>query len=294
MCNFSPLTNLSMPTLPVSLLCADIGLGKMDPSMLSDQARMELFVENISDAFRAYFQMNGTFLDMCEWPGMSCDEEGNITGVSLLGADGGTVCLDYFPEKVDRLSICSHYSLAGTLNTANLPSRLEFCDIAANNFDGTVDMTKLPKPLFSLSIAQNKFSGECNLTALPAGLDTLNASENCFSGSLRLDALPEGMNTLDVSRNCFSGSVSLDNLPESLEELQICMNELSGSLALVKPGSLYVFTAHSNRFSGKATIPSRFRDERALVTLGCTNITSVVDETGAAHQFERKFLSSTE
>ena len=281
--------------LTFSLLCADSSLGKMDPSMLSDQARMELFVANLEEGFRTYFQADdGTFLDMCEWSGMACDDAGNVTDVSLVGVYAGTACLDFLPESVETLNVSSNEDLKGTLNTSKLPSRLEVCDLDANNFDGIVDMAKLPESLYSFSIAQNNFSGDCDLTALPVGLEKLNASENAFSGSLRLDSLHEGMFSLDVSCNYFSGSVSLENLPDSLEEFQINMNQLSGRFVLVKPGSLYVVYAHSNRFSGEATIPRVFASREAHITLGRTNVSAVVDENGAAHPLEKKFLSSTE
>ena len=281
--------------LPVLLLCADNGLGKMGPSMLSDQDRMELLVANLREGFLSYFQADdGTFLDMCEWTGMECDDAGNITVVKLIGVYDGTVCLDYLPESVGSINITSNEDLIATLDTSKLPSRLEVCDLETNNFEGTVDMTKLPEALYSLNIAENRFSGECNLTALPACFMALVANENVFSGSLCLDSLPDNICTLNVSGNYFTGSVSLENLPDSLEELQISMNKLSGSVTLMKPGKLYILSAHSNNFSGEATIPRVYSNGRAYISLGLTDITAVVDETGAAHPLGKEFLSSTE
>ena len=286
-------TSNQMSMSAITLLCADIGLGKMDPSMLSDQDRMELFVANLAHKYLATFQtQDGTFLDMCEWTGMECDEDGNIFEVCLQRACDGTVCLEFFPESVDTIIISSNGSLEGTLNTSKLPSRLEVCELDGNNFDGVVDMTKLPKALSSLSVAQNDFSGECDLTALPSGLEALNASENGFSGSLCLDSLPKRMRTLDVSCNCLSGSISLENLPESLEELQISANSLTGIVRLMKAGSLGIIFAHSNLFSGEATIPREFASRQAHVTLSYTNITSVKDENGKVHPKENTFLTS--
>ena len=282
-----------MFALAITLLGADIGLGKMDPSMLSDQDRMELFVANLAGKYLAHFQtQDGTFLDMCEWTGMECDKEGNIIEVSLQRACDGTVCLDFFPESVDTLIISSNGSLEGTLSTAKLPNQLEVCDLDGNNFDGAIDMTKLPKALSSLSVAQNDFSGGLDLKALPSGLEALNASENGFSGSLCLDSLPQCMRTLDVSCNCLSGSISFENLPESLEELQISANSLSGIVRLMNAESLGVIFAHSNLFSGEATIPRDFANRQAHITLSYTNITSVVDENGEVHPKENTFLTS--
>ena len=182
------------PMFPIAFPCIDSSLGKMDPSMLSDQARMELAVTGLTDESCEEFRDNeGVFLDACEWVATKCDSDGNVTGLCLETTYWGTLCLDFFPQSLNDIRISCNGNLTGTVDTALLPPRLTVLHLDDNSFIGSVDMTALPATLEYFDIQENKFSGGCDLTALPSSLEELIVCDNLFSGSLCLGTLPENI-----------------------------------------------------------------------------------------------------
>ena len=276
---------------PIAFTCIDNSLGKMDPSMLSDQARMELAVAGLADESCEELRDNeGAFLDACEWVTTKCDSDGNVTDLCLETTYWGTLCLDHFPQSLNDIRISCNGNLTGMVDTALLPPRLTVLHLDDNSFIGSVGMTALPATLEYFDIQENKFSGGCDLTALPSSLEELIVCDNLFRASLCLETLPDSILLLDVSSNAFTGSFSLEKLPENLSELHINNNRLSGSFVLSKPGSLDIVCAHSNNFLGVAAISSKFARAGTEITLRNTNITSVVTESGAVHPRRRRIL----
>ena len=276
--------------LPVTFICIDSGLGKVDLSMLNDQTRMELTIAGLTDDTQEEFHgEDGAFRDACKWETTTCDKEGNVTAFRLECVFQGTLSLDYLPQSIRDVRISCNSSLAGTLDTAALPSGLEVFHLDDNYFEGSVNMRTIPKAMQHFDIQLNNFSGECDLCALPPNIQEFRVNENEFSGSLRLDSLPESLITLDLSNNAFAGEISLDKLPKNLAELHLHSNKLSGSLILRKLGGLYEVSAHENDFSGTAVISSELLRFDAL-TLRDTKITSVVTESGKVHAFEKELL----
>ena len=200
--------------------CIDNSLGKMDPSLLTDQQRMELVIAGCGDMFLQIFQdKDGTFLDVCKWKYVHCDDDGKVTGwyFWMQYHNVGTLSLDYLPESLRDFKIDTPgVKFTGTLDTAKLPSGLEGCLLYGNDFYGTISMTTPPPALRYFNIEGNGFWGECDLTSLPATIEHCMVGSNYFSGSLRLDSLPEGLLSLSLSDNEFTGGISLDKLPESL------------------------------------------------------------------------------
>ena len=62
-------------------------LGRLDYSLLSDQALMEMLIEGFDDETKKKYQDDhGMYLDVCEWPNITCDEdESVIDRVSQIG-----------------------------------------------------------------------------------------------------------------------------------------------------------------------------------------------------------------
>ena len=265
--------------------CIDPALGRLDYASLSDQARMEILVSGLDEASRKCVQdENGAIIDVCDWPSITCDDEGNVIRMkpqARFADRRGTLYLDYIPPKCVYFSISVRTNLTGTLTTSLLPQVLEVFACSNNKFFGTVDFTSLPSAMREFSIANNNFSGSCDLTKLPKGLTALEIGSNNFTGSLDLTALPLGLTDFDAGCNAFSGEIQLHKLPPTLVSLFIDGNSLTGKFSLVNPpDALEEVVASDNEFSGDAVMSHRIGFG---VKLAGNNIDRVLDESGGVH-----------
>ena len=246
------------------LLCtlsADASLGRFDPSMLTDQARMEMLVASRKessanqDYFLKFTTDEGDYLDACDWPGVTCDDAQNVTGIDwkLKKWVKGAVTLDYLPENLQLLNIlCRLYETAkasGTIATSLLPRVLVGFVVSGQNFFGTLDLSALPPALTTLHALYNKFEGTIDFEHLPPRIRNLGLSGNKLSGTLSLTKLPASLLWLVLDNNEFTGTIVLDSLPADMGQLHLHANRLSGCPSMENiPQSLTNINLNDNNF----------------------------------------------
>ena len=259
---------------------ADPTIGRFDTNMLSDQACMELLIENIADETKAYFQdKDGAFLDIGEWRGVTIDDIGNITQVSFTATFRGTFSLAYIPRRVKqfKINMCRAH---GSLETATLPEGIEKLFLKHTQMSGTIDLRQVPASLTHFDVVYSSFSGSCDLTALPPKMVMLDLSHNAFSGEISLDSLPETMQCLYLYENSFCGEISLEKLPRAMTYLNISGNKLCGQFTLLRPMPvLDALHADRNNFAARVRVHSSLH---GVVSLGenVPEITECIDEKG--------------
>ena len=248
----------------VLLSTADSQLGRVDYSLLSDQALMEMLIEEISDAAKKKYQdKDGMYIDVCDWERIKCDADGNVIKVYDIEADG-TISLSYIPPKVWSFQMFMR-GVHGTLETSALQPSLKVLKIAQNKFHGTVNFATLPPNMVKLGVYKNAFTGSVNLESLPDSLTHLWIFRNKFSGTLCLKKLPPKFKYFEISDNAFSGDFHLQNVPATLEALY----------------------AHENQFNAIAVVPEHCVTN---VHLEKSGVTSVITCDGDSHPHERQIL----
>ena len=248
-------------------LCADTGaLGRFDPSLMSDQERMEMLVTPVDgddnslkdDQSRLNFKdSDGDFLKVHNWDGVRCDHNDRVVQIDWLLKKwvSGTVSLDFLPPRLVNFDITKGFfdsrKVTGTLSTALLPDSLSYFVIDGNNFDGTLDLSSLPSSMIIFRARSNCFQGNINLESLPSGLKHMDLSTNELTGTLCLTKLPANVHTLSLSRNKFTGTIRLENLP-SMKVLNLSDNALVGSPSLANvPAKFGALQLDKNFFEGK-------------------------------------------
>ena len=272
-----------------SFITIDTSFDRIIYNSMSDQECMEVLVQGLSDASTRHFQdRNGSYLDVCDWRGVSCDAEKNVTEIDFLEGMEGTVSLSYIPQNVKSFQINRNEPpkfaeiVGGTIETAYLPDSLAFFSLLGHEFHGGVDFTNLPAVLIQCILANNRLSGSCDLSALPQELNYFDISGNQFIGSIRLDSLANKLQVLNISKNNFSGDLSFTGLPESLSDLRIEKNLFCGSFILKNPpNGLSQICANDNKFLGTAIVKRAWDCTCLLLTKNA--ITSVLDENGEPH-----------
>ena len=248
-------------------LCADTSaLGRFDPSLLTDQQRMEMLVTPIvdekfsllSEGYLLFKNSAGEFLDIEKWRGVKCDDQGNVTSINWAMQNWacGEVSLDKLPPKLVSFDIdkgvLKAWRVRGVINTALLPRGLETLIVGGQAFGGTVDLELLPPPMIAFAAGGNYLEGTINLEALPKSMQSIELLNNNLEGTLCLTKLPASMRTLSLSENKFSGTTSLDYLPKGMLLLELDDNDLSGFVSLEHlPASLEKITLMQNFFQGE-------------------------------------------
>ena len=217
----------------------DEHLSRLDPTLLSDQALLEIFVssfKNISE----FQDENGNFLDIAEWENVDMGaQDGHDTTVAYFTypvADeqpnlGGSLNLVFLPPTLEGLYIVS-CDLTGTIETADLPRGLLELNVCLNKLEGSFSIEKLPSTLEILIISGNQLCGSLRIGALPRPMRTIQAIQNMFVGEIDLRSLPPGLQRIEIDNNKFSGSVIVGPLPETLNIVKIGMN---GALTMDMP-----------------------------------------------------------
>ena len=281
--------------MALALFCIDPSLGRLDYDSLSDQTRMEILIDGLTNGTKKHFQdQHGGYKAIEKWRGVRIDKEANVISISFsplffVFEDSGSLNFAFLPPKLRAFSALNQ-KLRGTVDAENLPENLLRCTMSNNGLSGSFDLGKLPDQLESLNLRMNSFSGECDLSKLPKKMKWLILAKNAFSGSVRLDALPIGFEHLELQHNDFSGKIDLSKLPEALKYMNLHGNQFSGGFILRKlPEALLEVGASSNRLSGLAVVSS---ERRVRVGLGNTAIERVVDEKGEPHVHGDEMLST--
>ena len=192
--------------LPLLLSSDEIPAFRPDPSMLSDQARLELLFASVTPKT---FMLNehGEPADLLSWSGAEVRK-----------------------NALQRL-ILSRSSLKGSIDLAWMPKLLGF-DVGENSLTGTLNLEALPDCLTLLYLNHNKISGSAVLTALPRRLHLLRLDHNALTGSIVLRALPQQMTHLSLNSNMLTGTVDVSQLPPPMTCLQLESNSLSGEVRM--------------------------------------------------------------
>ena len=104
------------------------GFGRLNYESMSQQALMEMVFSGITN--KEIFQdAHGNFLEVCEWPGVHCNEADEVEQVSYDSAEDdvwpqGIVHLEYMPSTVDDITLFE-IDVDGTINFELLPIKLE-------------------------------------------------------------------------------------------------------------------------------------------------------------------------
>ena len=89
------------------LLSADTPLGRFNEALLTDQTRMELFVSGLTGKPMAkFYDVEGGFLPVCDWPSVDCDDAGTVTDVGIplcdtAGTFSRSLALRFLPRNID-------------------------------------------------------------------------------------------------------------------------------------------------------------------------------------------------
>ena len=233
--------------LSYTLLTTDHeSLGRVNPSMLTDQQRMELLVADIKN-IRALQDAEGAFLPIHNWPGVHFEphlEEidfgenkyfNNLLNTPrfIVGPEG-SIDLHYIPSQVEYFTI-SGLHLDGTVDKSALPESLVHIELTGNNFRGPFALENLPKSMRQVYANKNFLDGSLNLPGLPDTMRELVIADNNFSGSIDLTALPEGMEAIDLANLKLSGNIDLQRLPAQLVLLKLDRNSFQQPTLVFDP-----------------------------------------------------------
>ena len=207
-------------------------LGRCDPSLLPQQARLELLVQDFAD--KAPFQSaDGSFVDVKDWVGVGMDAAGCVERI-------------LWSKRTFRYT-----GRAGSINLRWIPQTMVFLHISGGGLEGSISTEDLPKTLDFLRLRDNQFKGEVNLQRLPPRMRLFDVSNNVLTGSVRLDSLPATLEALFLAANQFLGSVDLTHLPAKLTKINLNVNALSGDIDLSRlPQGLKRLHLQGNNFRG--------------------------------------------
>ena len=293
----------------------DPNLGRLDYSLLSDQALMEMLFDGFYGKTKEKYQDNHSmYLDVCEWSCVKCDEDERVIEIkadsyhvispcalfsippkvrvliiyswSGTGKLTGSVDLTHLPDGMEHLSL-HHNQLTGEVDLTYLPGGLQNLYLDNNLLTGKIDLTKLPEGMQELDLRNNQFTGEVDLTYLPEEVQELHLSNNLFTGKIDLIELPEAMRVLDLRNNQFTGEIDVTQLPDKMEFLLLDNNRLSGSLLINRiPRTMTTIDVGRNRFNAAAMVDPK---EGTFIKLRESGVTSVVDENGKEFDMKRFF-----
>ena len=276
------------------ILTADPSLGRIDYSLLSDQALMEILFDGIrTDNDASIRDENGNFNDISEWNYIKCIGD-SVSEIKIHGShiSDKQFPFEFIPPRVTVFQTGVSSNLHGTLDPSVLPHSLIVFDVAWNKLHGSVDLRSFPEKLHEIYIHNNSFSGSLDLTSLPASIMRLDASENAFSGEVSLNHLPSKIERLFFNQNSLSGSIFIEKLPETLIYLALDENEFEGDFCLLDvPPNLQDLRMWGNKWDkkGRIVLP-RDVGERKMHCLFYSLCPAVVDECGNTHPWEKEIL----
>ena len=279
-----------MTIFKLGLYTVDPSLGRLDYDSLSDQALMEMMLEHIvQDDIDDIKESNGNYKDACEWEDVIC-EDGRVQKVNLSRRFFEKIKqfpFEFIPPGVKSF-VMDECFLYGTLDTSLLPQGMSdaLC-LIDNDLYGSVDFQGLPRNLEFLILDQNKFSGSCTIADLPSTLVHFSIEDNEFGGEIVLDDLPSKIRKVSVVNNHLTGPIVISKLPQKLDFLSLASNPFSGEFQLMEfPPRLRSVNIAATKMSETAVL--RHATGPMEFTLYHDFITSVVDENGEKHKWERK------
>ena len=181
----------------MSCLClfADYSaLDRVDPSMLSEQQRMELLFtpDNYEEARKL---LKGDESDACTWEGVYCDDFRHIGTISW---------------HIDRVH------LEGHINFQMLSPMLTLFNLYKQRLSGDIDVSALPRTLKVFCAQDCYFTGTLDLCSLPWGLTQFIFSGNDLHSLSAIKNLPDTLRTLRVTESTVAEkSVHVGKLPDS-------------------------------------------------------------------------------
>ena len=222
-----------MPYIIALLHSADIShIGRFNVNHLTQQERMELMIENINTQTKFRRPRGGDFLDITAWPGVTCNDQGEVTYVENPWQSddyAGTMHFQWLPPTVRNICI-EHGGIEGTFSASDFPRKMFAIMLQANALTGSIDTAKLPETLNELNLYQNAISGTIDLCTLPPSLEFLTLYENAITGTVDLQHLPETIAAINMEDNKLFGDLIVQGLPTSLYMLNLSANSFEGKL----------------------------------------------------------------
>ena len=144
-----------------------IGIGRFDPSMLSDQDRFELFMtfDNPDDISE---ELHGDPLDHCSWSGVTCDE-GNIISIEWVSPYEevkGEINMSMVPSHMELL-LLERQQIRGDADLTHLPDTMKILRIIGCQLTGTLSFHSLPPKIEKVSFCYNRIEEISNFGNLP-------------------------------------------------------------------------------------------------------------------------------
>ena len=168
--------------------------GRIDPSMLTDHQRMELFFTPDNPEV-ARSRLGGDPDDACTWIQVACDDEGSVGEIDWPArfiALFGSINFQMLPHRLELLNL-SYQELVGEIDLLALPDTMKELYLRSCYFTGTLDLRNLPRGFTDLHVVKNRISALINVVNLPRGLDCIRIAEEYLQHTdLHVGALPEG------------------------------------------------------------------------------------------------------
>ena len=278
------------------LLGVDASLGRLDYSLMPDQALMEMLVEGLNDKTKEKYQdKHGMYLDVCEWSGINCDARQRVIRI-IIDIDArsenvrSSLEFRHLPPNVRDLCIgrVPGGKLTGSVDLTQLPCGMEALSLRDNQLTGVVDLTQLPSGMKILCLNFNQLTGAIDLTQLPGAMTILWLDFNQLTGAIDLTQLPGGMTILRLNGNQLTGAIDLTQLPGGMRSLSLNNNQLSGSLIIKRlPSTMQTLIACLNKFNAVAVVEL---ERNVTVMLRGSGVTSVLDAHGRELDDQRRFI----
>ncbi|WJX92848.1 non-specific serine/threonine protein kinase [Trifolium repens] len=176
----------------------------------------------------------------CQWPGITCNNEGSITNISLpleiqLGNKFSKFNFSSFKNLV-HLNLHSHGIIGNIPFQLATLSKLTFLDLSSNDIEGHIPSNIWSlKNLITLNLSNNKLNGSISsFVGQLTKLTFLYLDTNMFDGSIPLELGGlKNLIHLGLSSNSFIGLIPFEiGLLKSLKYLSLSMNKLNGSIPL--------------------------------------------------------------
>ena len=281
-----------------TLLCVDPSLGRLDYTLLSDQACFEIFFENCTAEQKRKLGVtisesdSSVYVDVCDWKGAECDEDGNLIKMEIKTSvkDLHKLNFGYIPSKLKSF-LMHAFQCNGEVHMSDLPLGLEKFGIFSSRLRCTLETKDIPRSLKVFIATESFFEGTCDLTVLPGKLESLVACSNHLVGTLNLNHLPASLFRLDLSRNVLTGPIHISNLPVDLRKIDLSFNNFSGSCVLTGISDCVMLDISNNNLSGTAILPKAVRDHRILL-LQKNRLSAFQDEQGSRHYLSARLMQS--
>ena len=189
---------------PIVAFTADAsGIGRFDPSMLSDHDRFELFI-TFDDPNDIDDKLQSDPLDPCSWFGVTC-EDGHIikiTWIHLFEEVRGEINMSMLPSHVEFLML-ENEPIRGEADLAHLPNTMNTLSIVNCQVTGTLDFHALPPKIEEITFKKNRIEEISNFINLPETLVGIEIhEENAVLNGCEVESLPDFV-TIQVKSDSF-------------------------------------------------------------------------------------------